>query len=70
MEFEKNIGNFTIGGGSVKAAGKGNISAPEAVPKNIRTKHDAKEIAVSAVKAAAITGLLVLKYKSDKKKKK
>lgn len=70
MEFEKNIGKFTIGGGSIKTAGKGNLSVTEPAPKNIRTKHDPKEIAVSAVKAAALTGLVVLKYKSGKKKKK
>lgn len=70
MEFEKNFGNITIGGGSIKTAGKGNLSVSEPAPKHIRTKHDPKEIAVSAVKAAALTGLVVLKYKSDKKKRK
>ncbi len=66
MEFEKHFGNFTVGGGSFKTAGKGNISVTETVPKHIRTKHDPKEIAVSAVKAAAGTGLVLLKFKSEK----
>ncbi|MBP7185397.1 MAG: hypothetical protein KBA55_01265 [Ruminococcus sp.] len=69
MEFEKHFGNFTVGGGTLKTAGKGDISVAEKVPKHIRTKHDPKEIAVSAVKAAAVTGLVLLKFKSDKKKK-
>ena len=67
MEFQKKFGNFTIAGGSMTTAGKGNISQPVAAPKNIRTKHNKKEIAVSAVKAAAITGLVMLKIKSKKK---
>lgn len=70
MEFEKNFGSFTVAGGTVKTAGKGNLSVSEPAPKNIRTKHNPKEIAVSAVKAAAVTGLVILKYKSEKKKKK
>ena len=70
MEFEKDFGKFTVGGGTVKTAGKGNISNTTPVPKNIRTKHHPKEIAVSALKAAAVTGLVMLKYKTDKKKKK
>ena len=67
MEFQKNIGKFTVAGGSIKTAGSGNISEPVHVPKNIRTKHNKKEIAVSAIKAATLTGLLVLKIKSKKK---
>ena len=66
MEFQKNFGNFTIGGGSLKTAGKGDISDPVPVPKHIRTKHNKKEIAVSALKAAAVTGLVVLKLKKKK----
>jgi hypothetical protein len=67
MEFEKNIGKFTIGGGSLKTAGKGDIADAVPVPKHIKTKHNKQEIAASALKAAAITGLLVLKMKKKKK---
>ena len=66
MEFQKNFGKFTIGGGSLKTAGKGDISEAVPVPKHIRTKHNKQEIAGSALKAAAGTGLVVLKLRKKK----
>ncbi len=68
MEFEKNKDNFSFGFGSVTTAGKGNLSDAQEVPKSIKTRHDVKGIAASAAKAAALTGLILLKHKVSKKK--
>ncbi|MCQ2468677.1 MAG: hypothetical protein MJ100_02565 [Ruminococcus sp.] len=68
MEFEKTKGNFTFGAGSIKTAGKGSLSDAQEVPKSIKTKRDVKGIAVTAAKAAALTGLVLLKHKVSKKK--
>ncbi len=68
MEFEKNKGNFSFGFGTMKTAGAGNLSETQEVPKDIKTKHNPKEIAASAVKAAALAGLVILKHKMKKKK--
>ncbi len=69
MEFEKNKGNFTFGGGSLTAAGKGNLTNAVEVPKSIKTKRDVKGIAVTAAKAAALTGLVLIKHKISSRKK-
>ncbi len=66
MEFEKRIGNFSFGGGSVKTAGKGSLDKAEDAPK-VRTKHDAKAIAKSLGNAAI--ALTALRIKSRRKKK-
>lgn len=68
MEIEKNFGNFSFGYGTMKTAGKGDLSVTEEVPQSIKTKHNKKEIAVTALKAAALTGLIVLKHKAKKKR--
>lgn len=69
MEFQKDLGMIHIQGGSMKTAGKGNLSVTEDVPQNIRTKTDIKNVAKTAVKAAALTGLVLLRHKAKKKKK-
>ena len=69
MEFQKDLGMFHIEGGSMKTAGKGNLSESEEVPQNIRTKTDIKKVAATAAKAAALTGLVLLKHKAKNKKK-
>jgi hypothetical protein len=70
MDFKKDIGKFHIEGGSMKTAGKGNLSVTTEVPQNIRTKIDPKNVAKSAAKAAVLTGLVLLKHKAKKKRKK
>ncbi|MCR4796343.1 MULTISPECIES: hypothetical protein [Ruminococcus] len=69
MEFQKDIGMFHIEGGSMKTAGKGNLGVTEEVPQNIRTKTDIKHVAKTAAKAAALTGVFLLKHKFKSKKK-
>ena len=69
MEFQKDLGMFHIEGCSMKTAGKGNLGVTEEVPQNIRTKTDVKQVAKTAAKAAALTGLVLLKHKVKKKKK-
>jgi hypothetical protein len=69
MEFQKDLGMFHIEGGSMKTAGKGNLGVTEEVPQDIRTKTDVKQAAKTAAKAAALTGLFLLKHKVKKKKK-
>ena len=69
MEFQKDLGMIHIEGGSMKTAGKSNLSVTEDVPQNIRTKTDIKNAAKTAVKAAALTGLVLLRHKAKKKKK-
>ena len=69
MEFQKDLGIFHIEGGSMKTAGKGNLGVTEEVPQNIRTKTDVKKVAKTAAKAAALTGLFLMKQKTKKKKK-
>ena len=69
MEFKKDFHGIHIEGGSVRAAGRGNLASSEDVPQNIRTKIDPKTVAKTAAKAAALTGLFLLKHKVKKKKK-
>ena len=69
MEFQKDFGIIHVEGGSMKTAGKGDLSVTEDVPQNIRTKIDAVTVAKTAAKAAALTGLVLLKHKMKKKKK-
>ena len=68
MEFKKDFHGIHIEGGSLKAAGKGNLVVSEDVPQDIRTKIDPKTVAKTAAKAAALTGLLLLKHKAKKRK--
>ena len=69
MEFQKDFGIIHVEGGSMKTAGKGDLSVTEDVPQNIRTKIDPVTVAKNAAKAAALTGLVLLKHKMKKKKK-
>ncbi|WP_303837567.1 hypothetical protein [Ruminococcus flavefaciens] len=69
MDFKKDFHGIHIEGGSMKTAGKGNLSVTEDVPQNIRTKIDPKTVAKTAAKAAALTGLVLLKHKARKKRK-
>lgn len=69
MEFQKDFGIIHVEGGSMKTAGKGDLSVTEDVPQNIRTKIDLVTVAKTAAKAAALTGLVLLKHKMKKKKK-
>ncbi len=57
MEFSKDFGVLHVEGGSMKTAGKGTLDTAQDVPQNIRTKIDPKKVAVTAAKAAALTGL-------------
>ena len=68
MEFKKDFHGIHIEGGSVKTAGKGNLAISEEVPQDIRTKIDPKTVAKTAAKAAALTGLILLRHKAKKKK--
>ena len=67
MEFQKDFGIIHVEGGSMKTAGKGDLSVTEDVPQNIRTKIDPVTVAKTAAKAAALTGLVLLKHKKKKK---
>ena len=69
MEFSKDFGVLHVEGGSMKTAGKGTLDTAQDVPQNIRTKIDPKKIAVTAAKAAALTGLVLLKHKAKKKRR-
>lgn len=68
MEFQKDLGMIHIEGGSMKTAGKGSLSSAEAVPQDIKTKTDMKNVAKAAAKAAALTGLVLLRHKMKKKR--
>ncbi|MBO4493885.1 MAG: hypothetical protein J5724_05800 [Ruminococcus sp.] len=68
MEFKKDFHGIHIEGGSVKAAGKGNLAVSEEVPQDIHTKIVPKTVAKTAVKAAALTGLVILRHKVKKRK--
>jgi hypothetical protein len=68
MEFKKDFHGIHIEGGSVKAAGKGNLAVSEEVPQDIRTKIVPKNVVKTAAKAAALTGLVLLKHKAKKRK--
>lgn len=68
MEFKKDIHGIHFEGGSLKAAGKGDLSVTEDVPQNIRTKIDPKNVAKAAAKAAALSGLILLRHKAKKRK--
>ena len=67
MEFQKDFGIIHVEGGSMKTAGKGDLSVTEEVPQNIRTKIDPRTVAKTAAKAAALTGLVLLKHKMKKR---
>ena len=69
MDFRKDFGKIHIEGGSMKAAGKGDLSVTRNVPQDIRTKIDPVKVAKTAAKAAALTGLVLLKHKAKKKRK-
>ena len=69
MEFKKDFHGIHIEVGSMKTAGKGDLSAATDVPQDIRTKIVPMNVAKSAVKAAALTGLVLLKHKAKKKRK-
>ena len=66
MEFEKTGEKFQFGFGSVTAAGNGNVTNAQPVPKEIKTKHDTKAIAKSAVKAAVLSAGVLLKHGKKK----
>ncbi len=68
MEFKKDFHGIHIEGGSIKTAGKGNLAISEEVPQDIRTKIDPKTVAKTAAKAAALTGLILLRHKAKKRK--
>ena len=68
MEFKKDFGIIHVEGGSMKTAGNGNLSVTEDVPQNIRTKINPATVAKTAAKAAALTGLVLLRHKMKKKK--
>lgn len=68
MVFQKDFGIIHVEGGSMKTAGKGDLSVTEEVPQNIRTKIDPRTVAKTAAKAAALTGLVLLKHKMKKRK--
>jgi hypothetical protein len=68
MEFKKDIHGIHFEGGSLKTAGKGDLSVTEDVPQNIRTKIDPKNVAKAAAKAAALSGLVLLRHKAKKRK--
>lgn len=68
MEYEKNNDKFSFGFGTQKIAGSGTLDKAVEAP-DIPTKHNKKEIAKSAAKAAAAIGLIALKAKMSKKKR-
>ncbi|MBR2284807.1 MAG: hypothetical protein IJ874_10395 [Ruminococcus sp.] len=70
MEYQKNFGDkLTVGFGNAKTAGAGDLSGMEPVPKSMKYKHDRRAILKSAVKAAAVGGVLFLNHKIKKKYK-
>ena len=68
MEYEKSGKNFQFGFGSMTAAGTGNITNAQNVPKEIKTKYDKKSIIRSAAKASIHSAAVILKHKSKKNK--
>lgn len=64
MEFEKNSTKFSFGAGTVKAAGVGNLSDSEPVPKGA---PDKKKIAKTAAVAATAAAVFLLKGKTKRK---
>ena len=69
MDFQKDFHGIHIEGGSMKTAGKGSLGTAEEVPQNIRTKTDPVRVARTAAKAAALTGLVLLKHRIKKGRK-
>ena len=69
MEFEKSFGNITIGGGTAKTAGKGDLSEAVPVKRTLKSKADRKLLAKKAVAGAAAAGVFLLKHSMKKKKK-
>ena len=70
MEFEKSFGNITIGGGTAKTAGTGDLSGAQPVKRTLSSKADRKFFAKKAAAGAAAAGLFLLKRKLTKKSKK
>lgn len=68
MEYERSGKNFQFGFGSMTAAGSGNITNAQPVPKKIKTKHDKKAIIHSAAKASILSAAVILKHKFKNKK--
>lgn len=68
MEFEKTGEKFQFGFGSMTAAGNGNVTNDQPVPKEIKTKHNTEAIAKSAVKAAVLSAAVLIKNRKKKKK--
>ena len=72
MEYQKDFGDkFSIGYGTMKTACSGDLSDSNEVPKSMKYRHDRREIAKAAAKAALLTTVAVLNfgYKRRKKKK-
>ena len=72
MEYQKDFGDkFSIGYGTMKTAGKGDLSGTREIPKSMKYKHDRKELLLTAVKTALLTTVAVLNigYRMKKKKK-
>ena len=73
MEYQKNFGDkFSIGYGTSRTVGKGNLAEAEEVPKSMKYRHDRREILKTAAKASFLTLAAVLNfgYKRRRKKKK
>lgn len=72
MEYQKDFGDkFSIGYGTMKTAGNGDLSDTHEIPKSMKYRHDRREIMKTAAKAALLTAVAVLNigYKRKKKKK-
>ena len=69
MEFQKNFGNFSFGGGTMKTAGSGTLDQAVDAPE-VRTKYDKKVIARNAAKAAVLTLGVLAKHKIARRNKK
>ena len=70
MEFEKSFGNITIGGGTAKTAGKGDLSEAVPVKRTLKSKADRKFYAKKAAAGVAALGVFLLKRKLTKKSRK
>ena len=69
MEMQKNFGDkITVGFGTAKTAGKGDLSTMQEIPRSMKYKHNKKEIAISALKAAATVGTILAVRKMGKRK--
>ncbi|MBO4878108.1 MAG: hypothetical protein J5501_08900 [Ruminococcus sp.] len=71
MEYQKDFGDkFSIGYGTMKTAGSGDLSQSREIPKSMKYRHDRREILVAAGKAALLTTVAVLNFSCKRKKKK